>query len=99
MLYYEYLLCYITDEREILKDIKNEIKHSLNLDAFINFPFTISFEGFAGVIDFVFYEKNLFELKKVLPLTYGDKLDKRMAFPNQYQPSDHLSIIFEFKIK
>ena len=94
-----FLLYNITDEKEILKDIKNEIKHSLNLEAFENFPFTISFEGFSGVIDFVFYEKNAFELKKVLPLPYGDKLDKQTPFPNQYQPSDHLAIIFEFKIK
>ena len=73
--------------------------HSLNLSTFADFPFTNCIQSFEGILDYVFYESDSFELAKVIPLPSVEKCKENTALPSQYIPSDHLPIIFELVAK
>jgi hypothetical protein len=47
----------------------------------------------------VFYESNLFELTKVIPLPSVEKVKENVALPSKYIPSDHLPLVFELRTK
>jgi mRNA deadenylase 3'-5' endonuclease subunit Ccr4 len=83
----------------IFKECKSDLSHSLNLSAYDNFEFTYQgncHESNANSIDFVFYERSLFKLTKIFEQPSTEKISKTTPLPNEYTPSDHLPIIFEF---
>ena len=81
----------------IFKECKSDLSHTLNLSAYDNFEFTYSGqESYAKSIDFVFYERNLLKLTKIFEQPSTEKISKTTPLPNEYTPSDHLPIIFEF---
>lgn len=49
-----------------------------------------------ALLDYVFYEANNFEFVNMVSLP---PIKKVSSIPNEYIPSDHLALVFEFKIK
>ena len=83
----------------MLKDCDEDLMHSLSLSAYADFPFTNCIGAFEGILDYVFYESNAFDLTKVIPIPSVEKCKENTALPSQYMPSDHLPIIFELLAK
>lgn len=71
--------------------------HSINLSAYADFPFTNCTQGFQGLLDYVFYESNTFELKKVIE--FSEKKYREHYMPSEFIPSDHVAILFELLTK
>ena len=82
-----------------MSDCAEHFIHSLNMSAYTDFPFTNCVLGFEGILDYVFFESNAFELARVIPLPSVEKLKEKTALPSQYIPSDHLPLVFEFEVK
>ena len=54
---------------------------------------------FEGVLDYVFFDDNIFEMTRVVPFPSIEKIREFTAIPNKYVPSDHLALIFEYFLK
>lgn len=55
--------------------------------------------GFCGVIDYIFYRAGPLTLTGVLGGISLEYLRNLVGFPTQHQPSDHLSLLAEFRIE
>ncbi|KAF9050210.1 Endonuclease/exonuclease/phosphatase [Panaeolus papilionaceus] len=55
--------------------------------------------GFQGVLDYVWYSNATLGVKAVLGDVDKGYLEKVVGFPNPHYPSDHVSIVSEFRIK
>jgi mRNA deadenylase 3'-5' endonuclease subunit Ccr4 len=75
------------------------LTHSLSFSTYVDFPFTNCIGAFEGILDYIFFETDSFELEKVIPLPSVEKVKEFVALPSKYVPSDHLPITFELKIK
>ena len=83
----------------MITDCEESLMHSLNFSAYADFPFTNCTNGFEGILDYVFYEANNFELVKVIPLPSVERVKENVALPSKLIPSDHLALVFDLKIK
>jgi mRNA deadenylase 3'-5' endonuclease subunit Ccr4 len=81
----------------ISNETAEELMHTLQLFAFTNVPFTHCCSTFECVIDYVFFENEIFNLKKVLPFPPVDELKKNVALPSEFVPSDHIPVIIELE--
>lgn len=89
---------YFKEEKVFLNGCYNDlIKHTLNLSAYTGYPFTY-FQQSPFTIDYIFYERNSFEIKKVVPFN-EDKYKHNSSIPSQYVPSDHVAILLELDVK
>ena len=89
----------LKDDKVYIKDCEEELMHSLNFSTYANFPFTNCIGAFEGILDYIFFESDSFDLEKVVPLPSVQKVKEFTALPSKYMPSDHLPIIFELKMK
>jgi CCR4-NOT transcription complex subunit 6 len=62
-------------------------------------PLTNYTPSFRGVIDYVFYSAANLAVNKVLGEVDKGYLEKVVGFPNAHFPSDHVSIVSEFRVK
>lgn len=62
-------------------------------------PFTNYTPGFQGVIDYLFYTTNSLSVTGLLGEVDKDYLSRVVGFPNAHWPSDHISVLAEFKIR
>lgn len=62
-------------------------------------PLTNNTPGFAGVIDYVWYNQNALAVTGVLGEVEKAYLSKVVGFPNAHFPSDHICILSEFRVK
>lgn len=81
----------------MFKDCEEDFMNSVNLSVYASFPFTNYTQGFQGVLDYVFYESNAFELKKII--RFNEEKYKEKFMPSQFIPSDHVAILFELLLK
>lgn len=61
--------------------------------------FTNYTPGFQGVIDYLFYTTNSLSVTGLLGEVDSTYLGKVVGFPNAHWPSDHISVLAEFKWK
>lgn len=87
------------DDMQYMADCGEELHHKIDFSIYADFPYTNYVTQFQATIDHLFYETNTFELTKVIPLPPHEKVEELIALPNKNVPSDHLAIIFEFKLK
>ncbi|CAF0767148.1 unnamed protein product [Brachionus calyciflorus] len=87
------------EDKKFVEECDGHLVHSLNLGVYADFPFTNCIGAFEGILDYVFYESDSFELTKVIPLPTVEKVKEFTALPNKFVPSDHLALVFEFSIK
>ncbi|KTW27648.1 hypothetical protein T552_02089 [Pneumocystis carinii B80] len=77
--------------------------HSFQLKSSYNIigelPFTNYTPGFSGVIDYIWHTTNSLEVTGLLQEVDKQYLDGVVGFPNAHFPSDHISILAEFKVK
>lgn len=78
--------------------------HSLNLrNAYSVCPeaidLTIMSPKFRGVIDYVFYRPTNLSISGILGPVHPDYTKQLVGFPSQHLPSDHISLLVEFKIE
>lgn len=62
-------------------------------------PFTNYTPGFQGAIDYLFYTTNSLSVNGLLGEVDTTYLGNTVGFPNSHWPSDHISILAEFRIK
>lgn len=88
------------DERTFLNGyLDEELCHSLDLSIYADFLYTNFVVHFQESIDHLFYETHAFELVRVIPMPEHERVVELIALPNKHFPSDHMPIIFEFKLK
>ncbi|RNA38549.1 2 -5 -phosphodiesterase 12 [Brachionus plicatilis] len=87
------------NDKDFIYECDGDLAHSLNLEAYADFPFTNCIGTFEGILDYVFYDSDSFELTKVVPLPSVEKVKENTALPSVFIPSDHLALVFEFSIK
>ncbi|XP_035223948.1 2',5'-phosphodiesterase 12-like [Stegodyphus dumicola] len=76
------------------------LSHSLQLDSACGTPkYTNYTEGFAGCIDYIFYEKCRFHVSAVVPFPTNEQLTKYKALPSKVFPSDHIALVCSLKWK
>ncbi|QSL64513.1 hypothetical protein MERGE_001814 [Pneumocystis wakefieldiae] len=77
--------------------------HSFQLKSSYNIigelPFTNYTPGFSDVIDYIWHTTNSLEVIGLLQEVDKQYLDGVVGFPNAHFPSDHISILAEFKVK
>lgn len=83
----------------MMREHEEQLMHSLELATHVCLPFTNCIQTFECVLDYVFYEQDAFELKKVIPLPSEQVIKQNVALPSEFFPSDHLPIIFEMDFK
>jgi CCR4-NOT transcription complex subunit 6 len=62
-------------------------------------PFTNYTPGFHGSIDYLFYTTNSLSVTGLLGELDREYMKRVVGFPNAHLPSDHVSVLAEFKIK
>ncbi|XP_013133622.1 PREDICTED: 2',5'-phosphodiesterase 12 [Papilio polytes] len=62
-------------------------------------PFTNFTVGFADCLDYIFYDKNGFEVEQVVPFPSIEELQAHTALPSIVFPSDHIAIISDLRFK
>jgi mRNA deadenylase 3'-5' endonuclease subunit Ccr4 len=92
-----FIYSFILEEKIILKDCDEDFTHSIGLSTYADFEFTNCTRNFQSVLDYVFFETNSFELKKVVP--FSEAKYKEKFQPSQFIPSDHVAILFELLMK
>jgi hypothetical protein len=96
---FSYLFAFFKEDKVYIRDCEEDLLHSLSFSTYCDFPFTNCIGEFEGILDYIFFESNSFELDKVIPLPPVEKVKEFVALPNKYMPSDHLPLVFELKIK
>lgn len=76
-----------------------ELRHNLDLSVYKEFQYTNYVIGFQDVLDHLFYDNTAVELIRAIPMPTKEKITEFVALPSKYVPSDHLAIIFDFKMK
>lgn len=82
-----------------MADCGDELNHSLDLSIYADFRYTNYVVAFQATIDHLFYETSAFELTRVIAMPSHEKVTELVALPSILAPSDHLAIVFEFKLK
>ncbi|ODQ64158.1 hypothetical protein NADFUDRAFT_83730 [Nadsonia fulvescens var. elongata DSM 6958] len=82
---------------------EEEIEHPFSLkSAYANIgelPFTNFTPGFTGVIDYIWYSSNTFNVQSLLGDINEQYLTNYVGFPNIHFPSDHISLFAKFAFK
>jgi hypothetical protein len=82
-------------QKALLDQDRDAFAHELQLSTYTNFEFTNYIETFNCILDYIFYDSNRFELKKVVPMLTREQVTENIALPSCKIPSDHLALIFE----
>ncbi|XP_067001852.2 2',5'-phosphodiesterase 12 isoform X2 [Anabrus simplex] len=70
------------------------LSHSIPLESACGTPeFTNFTAGFAGCLDYIFYQRNTLSVKQVVPLPTEEELRLHVALPNVVFPSDHVALV------
>ena len=83
----------------MIENIKNLLIHSLNLTTYADFKYTNYMGSFNCVLDYIFYEQNQFNLKRVVDMPTHEQVIENVALPSSKIPSDHLAVILELEWK
>ncbi|KAI0364341.1 hypothetical protein BV20DRAFT_929784, partial [Pilatotrama ljubarskyi] len=62
-------------------------------------PLTNYTPSFKGHIDYIWYSSANLSVNSILGAVDPSYLDKAVGFPNAHFPSDHLSIVSEFRVR
>lgn len=54
--------------------------------------------GFKDCLDYIYCEKNNFEVKQVIPLPSDEELTANQAIPSVLFPSDHIALVADLKL-
>jgi CCR4-NOT transcription complex subunit 6 len=78
-------------------------QHTLNLkSAYSNCPesvdLTIMTPKFKGVIDYIWYKPSSLNVSGILGPVHQEYTKQLVGFPSQHLPSDHISLLVEFKM-
>jgi len=77
-----------------------EMEHTFNMDSACGTPLYTNYTlGFKDCIDYIFYQTDSLEVKKVIPFPSEEVLSKHEAIPSQVFPSDHIACVADLKWK
>lgn len=54
---------------------------------------------FSGCLDYIFYEKDKFEVEQIIPMPSKEELTLHTGLPSVVFPSDHISLCADLKLK
>ena len=94
-------LIYQTVElQDILNDFKSKFdQRPFEMTTHVCKPFTHCQYQKQTSCDFIFYEKNSFDLRRVIPVPPAEQLRANVAIPSRSCPSDHVAVVFELDHK
>lgn len=76
------------------------LSHSLLLASAYGKPeFTNFTEGFAGCLDYIFYQHDQLDVAQVVPLPSTEELQQHVALPSVVFPSDHVALVADMSWK
>ncbi|XP_049832497.1 2',5'-phosphodiesterase 12 [Schistocerca gregaria] len=76
------------------------LSHKFNIASACGTPdFTNYTEGFAGCLDYIFFQTDNLQVTQVVPLPTEEELKQHTALPNVVFPSDHLALVADLKWK
>ncbi|KAK3861133.1 hypothetical protein Pcinc_032865 [Petrolisthes cinctipes] len=74
--------------------------HDLELDSACGLPPYTNFTPFFhGCLDYIYYQTDKFDVKKVVPLPSHEEVTEHTALPSITMPSDHLPLIADLQFK
>ncbi|XP_034936937.1 2',5'-phosphodiesterase 12 [Chelonus insularis] len=87
-----------SNEQQTIKDVS--LSHSLSLGSACGTPQYTNFTvDFADCLDYIFYETNKLEVKRIAPMPTEEVLKAHGAIPSVVFPSDHIAICADLKWK
>jgi len=76
------------------------LSHSLPLASAYGTPEYTNFtEGFAGCLDYIFYQHDQLDIAQVVPLPSTEELQQHVALPSVVFPSDHIALVADMSWK
>ncbi|XP_076238085.1 2',5'-phosphodiesterase 12 isoform X2 [Calliopsis andreniformis] len=95
---------YIPEDYADWKSSPNEhvenifLKHDFNLSSACGTPeYTNYTGGFAGCLDYIFYQTDRLEVEQVIPMPSKEELSLYTGLPSVVFPSDHISLCADLK--
>ena len=74
------------------------LHHSLGLISACGYPrYTNFVSGFAGCLDYIYVDRDLLKVARVVPLPSHEDVTLYTALPNVVFPSDHLPLVCELE--
>lgn len=87
-----------SNKDEEMKDVS--LSHSLPLASAYGTPEYTNFtEGFAGCLDYIFYQHDQLDIAQVVPLPSTEELQQHVALPSVVFPSDHVALVADVSWK
>lgn len=85
-------------KEEFVPDMNFE--HNFNLTSACGYPdYTNYVPGFRGGIDYIFIQREKFDVQQVVPMPTHDEVVEHIALPNVVFPSDHLALVCDLAWK
>jgi hypothetical protein len=76
------------------------LTHNLQLYSAAGFPPYTNFTGgFKDLLDYIYVEKDRFEVTRVAPFPSLEQLVENVALPSEVFPSDHIAVAVDLKLK
>lgn len=74
--------------------------HPFSMDSACGMPKYTNFTtGFSDCLDYIFYQKDKFDVKEVIPFPSEEELQMHVAIPNVLFPSDHIACVADLRWK
>ncbi|XP_077292174.1 2',5'-phosphodiesterase 12 [Arctopsyche grandis] len=87
-----------SNESEALSNVI--LKQSIPLASACGTPeFTNFTVGFADCLDYIFYNKECFDVVQIIPLPSNEELRQNSAIPSVVFPSDHVALVADLKFR
>lgn len=92
------LFLFLGGEEQFVPDMN--FSHRFNIDSACGvLPYTNYTSGFKGHLDYIYYDKDSFDVAQVIPLPDDKDLEFHTAVPSIVFPSDHIAQICDLKWK
>jgi hypothetical protein len=72
------------------------LRNSADAVAFSEY-FTNYTRGFKDILDYIFIDKDVLQVQRVLPFPTIEEISAEIALPSSNQPSDHVAVVVDLK--
>ncbi|XP_007908986.1 2',5'-phosphodiesterase 12 [Callorhinchus milii] len=80
------------------EECRMSLSHSFKLKSACGEPvYTNYVRGFQGCLDYIFIDKNTFEVDQVIPFPSHEEVTCHLALPSVSHPSDHIALVCNLK--
>jgi len=92
------IVVFLSDTEEAIKNIS--LTQDLCMSSACATPeYTNYTPEFSACLDYIFYERDKFEVEQVIPMPSKEELTLNTGLPSVVFPSDHISLCTDLKLK